>query len=166
MENYVHNSDPNYYITNCSSTNCGSYALNIEGWLDADADFENEVGDISSWVINMAEEGYEENEINEYYANAIVESLLTSFGDELIHLDDLVSLPDSKNELIAFRTFCFYYEDDGWADFDFHFKVFRDGKWMEKNGHGPVHECDLEDWSYDCWTDYNSTVHFFLHKIA
>ena len=68
--------------------------------------------------------------------------------------------PKQNEELISFATFAYYSEEEGDSNYDFHFKVFRDGKWMEKNGWGPVHECSEWDWG-----DYISDVYYLIHKI-
>ena len=78
MAYYTHNTNPNYYKENCGFSNCGSYAFNIEEWYDADNGFEWEVGDIDSWVIEMAA-NYSDEEISEMYSKAVVEQIFDDF---------------------------------------------------------------------------------------
>lgn len=162
MEYFTRNSDPDYYEKNCGSSNCGSYAFNIKEWYDADHDFSDEVGDVFDWIRDMAE-SYDNDEISDIYAEAVAETILNDFEGEIRELDEEDSIIDFDEELIAFRTFCIY-DDDGWTNFDFHFKVFRDGGWKEKCGSSEVRFCTLEDWTNGINT-YTSKVYYFAHKV-
>ena len=90
--------------------------------------------------------------------------MLIEFADELRILnsekDDLLA----DEELIAFRTYCIYDEEEGWEPcpvWDFHFRVFRDGRWQEKQGSWPVNDCcDMDDWGR-----YDSEIFYFAHKV-
>ena len=164
MEYYTHNSDPEYYDTHRSSANCGSYAFNIKEWYDADSGFCDDVGDIFDWVKEMVYEGYSDEEISDIYAEGIIPKILNDFVGEIREVRDESSPLESNEELVALRTFC-YYDDDGWSDFDFHFKVLRDGCWMEKCGNGEVRFCTLDDWANGSLAYISKTI-FFAHKAA
>ena len=163
MAYYTHNTNPNYYKENYAFSNCGSYAFNIEEWYDADNGFEWEVGNIDSWVTEMATY-YSDEEISEMYSKAVVEQIFDDFDEEIRELSSESDPLLPNEELVAFRGYCEYFEDSGDSDYDFHFKVFRDGQWMEKCGSCPVQPCTLEDWSYDYRT-YNSKTYFFAHAV-
>ena len=93
------------------------------------------------------------------YGTILIESMLEEFGDEL-QLCDGRPPTTSDVELIAFNTWC-HWEDGYDTDFDFHFRVYRDGKWMEKSGYLEVNECELDEWG-----KYNGDVSFFYHRIG
>ena len=156
---YTRNSDLKYYETNRTEVNCGSYALRLNEWYDLDTVFEDRMGYyIDEWISEKGKEGYSDYEISTMYGDILVEAMLENMADELEQCDGAPPTTDDE-ELIAFCTFC-YCENTQWPDFDYHFKVFRDGKWMEKIGTGPVHECDEFDWG-----DYIGDVTYFYHKL-
>ena len=157
---YARNSDPQYYIDNYRYANCGSYALRVEGWYDADEFFENRYGDIFDWIDNCYYNGWSNDEMSEFYADVLVGGILDEFENELRLLNDEDDELFEGEELIAFRT---YAGADEWEDydFDFHFKVYRDGCWREKMGWCPCEECTLEDWG-----KYISSTTYFAHKIV
>lgn len=158
--NYTRNSDLTYYETHRHNANCGSYALRLNEWYELDDKFEDKMGYyIDEWIEEMNENGYSDFEISTIYADTLVECMLEEFEGEL---EVCNGRPPSASsvELIAFATFC-YYEDCGHADFDYHFKVLRDGKWMEKCGMDKVRECTEDEWG-----DYISDVTYFYHRIG
>lgn len=151
---YKRNNDLNYYYDNPNSANCGSYALRLEGWYDPEDYFYEKNGDIDDWAREMLE-NYDIYDVSNFYAEDLVEGMLKEFDGELRLIVDYNEVK-SNEELILFCTF---YEEEGF--YDFHFKVFRNGKWMEKNGTGEVHETNDNDWG-----EYISDVWCFAHKIA
>lgn len=164
MEYYTRNSDPKYYETHQGISNCGSYAFNIKEWYDADSDFEDNVGDIFMWIKDMVYEGYSDEEISDIYAEEIVPKILDDFDGEVREIDGENSPLAPNEELVALRTFC-YYDEDGWCNYDFHFKVFRDSRWMEKCGDTAVRFCTLDDWTTGINTYISKTI-FFAHRIS
>lgn len=157
--NYTRNSDIKFYEEKPWETNCGSYALRLNEWYELDNLFEDVVGSyVDEWIEDQNKMGHSDFEISCIYGEILVECILNEFEGELEICDGLP--PSTSNvELIAFNTFC-YYEDTGYADFDYHFKVLRDGTWKEKCGAGPVRECDEDEWG-----DYIGDVIYFYHKI-
>ena len=156
---YTHNSDLNYYKNHPEETNCGSFALRLKEWYLPETDFEKEVGDIEKWILTMAKEGYNEVELSDIYLDAIVTQILKDFEGEIEICDGRAPYTEEK-ELIALSTYCFWDYDYSWADWDFHFKVFRDGVWQEKHGDMKVEECDLEEWDR-----YIGDIIYFYHRI-
>ena len=95
--------------------------------------------------------------LNEFNCHNL-EQIKKDFGDDIIICNG--EKPTTNDvELIAYATSCMYDLDDEWADCDFHFKVFRNNHWQQKNGSGPVNSCELNDWG-----KYNSDVIYFYHK--
>lgn len=156
---YTRNSDLSYYETHRYCANCGSYALRLNEWYDLDYYFEDVTGYyIDEWITEKSEEGYNDYEISTMYGEILVQGILEEFKGELELCDGWPPKTDNV-ELIAFSTYC-YANSSKYSDYDYHFKVFRDGKWMEKCGTQPVEEC-TEDW----WGDYIGDVFYFYHKI-
>lgn len=157
---YTRNSDLTYYNDEQYYTNCGSYALRLNEWYDLDEYFEETTGYyIDEWIGKKNEEGYNDYEISTMYGDILVDGILEDFKGELEICGG--QPPESTDiELIAFSTFC-YAECCRFPDYDYHFKVLRDGKWMEKCGSGPVEECTENGWG-----DYIGDVTYFYHKIG
>lgn len=156
---YTRNRDLNYYNTDCSRANCGSYALRLNEWYDPEDYVERIVGNTYDWIEELYINGYSEWEIATIYGEIMSEGILREFSGELESCEGEI-IEDDSVELIALCTWCIYEEDVG-SDWDFHFKVYRDGKWMEKNGVFPVHECSEDDWGR-----YNSDVFYFYHWLG
>lgn len=156
----VANSDQNYYEDNYTSTNCGSYAFNIKDWYDADRAFENENGYAHIWMEELFDKGLSDLEVSNLYIAELLDGIVADFKGE-VQLLDSIPILKSNEELIAFRAFCRWDEIMDEVDFDWHFKVYRDGHWREKNGSGLVSECRLQDWEYEDEMNYISKVYFF-----
>lgn len=154
---YTRNSDLSYYIEHPRRTNCGSYALRLNEWYSPDEYFEDINGDIYDWIEEMSKNGYDDLDISNMFKDVLIDGMLIEFKGELELCD---GQPPATNdvELIAFNTFCIY--DDIGPDYDFHFKVLRDGLWMEKCGNDEVKECDENDWDV-----YIGDVVYLYHKI-
>ena len=157
---YTRNSDLTYYETHRYEANCGSYALRLNEWYDLDYYFEDVTGYyIDEWITEKSEEGYNDYEISTMYGDILVQGILEEFDGELEICGGWPPKTDDV-ELIAFSTYC-YANSSKYSDYDYHFKVLRDGKWMEKCGSGPVEEC-----TEDGWGDYIGDVTYFYHKIG
>ena len=156
---YTHNSDLSHYDKCYRSTNCGSYALRLNEWYHLNELFENVTGSFTDdWVTDMGNEGLTDYEISCIYEDILVDCLLNDFEGEL-KLCTGNKPKDPNIELIAFNTFC-YYDAGGYSDYDFHFKVFRDGVWKEKCGALKVRECEEDDWG-----EYIGETIYFYHRI-
>ena len=155
---YTRNRDLNYYDAYRGRANCGSYALRLNEWYDPEDYVEDLTGDICDWLEELGEEGYSEYEIACIYGDTLLDGILIDFDGE-IELCDGRPPNTSDVELIAFNTWCC--AEDGMIDRDFHFKVFRNGRWMEKNGHNEVHECEEDDWG-----KYMGDPIYMYHRIG
>ena len=156
---YERNHDPEYYESHRNYANCGSFALNLKGWYDPEDYFYDREGYAADWIEELYTNGYNEEEISNLYAEILVEGMLEEFRGELRELTPTNWRINPSEELVEFRTFC-YYDEEGCANWDFHFKVLRDGLWMEKNGSGPVHCCEEDEWG-----DYISDTFYFAHWL-
>lgn len=161
---YTKNTNPNFYEENECSSNCGSFAFNVEEWYDPEQDFILDVGYIDEWMIEMVESGYNCDEVADMYAESLAESVMRDFEGEVREVFYPAEV-EPNEELIAFRGYCRYESGEDWVpDYDFHFKVLRDGIWQEKCGHYPVKFCTEDDWTYMTRT-YNSETIYFAHQI-
>ena len=154
---YSRNTNLDYYIDEQEYTNCGSYALRLNEWYDPEDYFERRIGNICDWIGDQTDAGYSDEEISNIYGEILFEGISEEFANEIELWNGMPPAPGT--ELIAFNTFC-RWDDDWGADWDFHFKVLRDGKWMEKCGPLPVEECDEYDWGR-----YIGTPIYFCHRI-
>jgi hypothetical protein len=161
---YTKNSDPNYFEENEAWSNCGSFAFNIEEWYDPECDFEIDVGYIGDWMMEMVDNGYSCDEVADIYTERLVESVLNDFFGEVREVCFPSEIQENE-ELIALRGCCRYEtNEDNYPDYDFHFKVLRNGIWQEKCGQLPVKFCTEDDWTYMTRT-YNSETIYFAHQI-
>lgn len=164
---YTANNDPIYYESNRSTTNCGSFALRLKEWYDNEVD--EYMGGIEQWCLELLEEGIPDEEIPDMIAETYLDRLRAEFGNSvrlMSKLDHATMLKaTSRNfneELIAFRIYVPVedWDPEEYLEFDFHFKVWRNGHWMEKNGGGAVHECSIDNWG-----KYNSSTFFLIHHF-
>ena len=152
---YTRNTDPTYYYKNSGAVNCGSFALRLNEWYEPEEDYD----EIYDWIIGMSWD-YDDYEISNLYADIIIDRILSDFSDE-IEICDGRAPSTSDTELIAFATFCEYDESEEYCNWDFHFKVFRNGIWQQKCGCFPPEFCELDEWGR-----YTSKVTYFYHKIG
>lgn len=147
--------------TKSNSYNCGGYALRTYSWY---LPYEDE--DELNWEVSCYD--FEDEEdlltvLTERCVEKIAEDFRGSIRCFVAYPE--ISYDPAQYELIAFRVSADlndFYECEDW---DFHFKVLRDGRWMEKNGSESIHECDEDDWDGPGYF-YNGDTVYFLHKIA
>ena len=152
---YTRNTDPTYYQKHSGAANCGSFAFRLNEWYEPTEDYD----EINDWLTEMGW-NYDDNELADMYADILIDKILEDFAGEIEPCDGRA--PSTKDtELIAFATFCYYDTDEDYCDWDFHFKVFRDGIWQQKCGCFKPEFCELEEWGR-----YNSKVSFFYHTIG
>lgn len=159
MCSYTKNNDPNYFDEYPDEGNCGSFALNVREWYVSDRDFDN-----TTIADDMLSYGEDIDDVLEYLTERNVAQILEDFEDEirLVFSEDEV---EDNEELIAFRLGVFEYCEE--IDTDFHFKVKRNGCWMEKRGSTEVRFCELEE--DDIWisstAQYNGPLVFLAKTI-
>lgn len=156
------NRDPNYFQDNRYHTNCGSFAFNICDWYGPDGSFDE---DDTTLAVELADE-YDMSDID------ILETLFER-NVEQIHLDfDVIDVdkdykPKEGEDLVAFRM-CVnrtFYDDE--LIVDYHFRVKRNGKWLEKCGSGPVKEVvnyNEEPWLISEELIYWGPIAYFVKK--
>ena len=120
---YTRNHDPNYFEECQSFANCGSFAFIVEEWYSPDEYFEDDMGQtIEQWIDRCVWNGWDVYDMSNEFAGILVNYILNDFDDVRYLIWEGEIQPDE--ELIAVRTFV-----DTEGDWDFHFKVFRDGLW-------------------------------------
>ena len=153
---YTKNSNPNHYIEHEYETNCGSYALRIQEWYEVDFDMQ-------VYALQMKDEGADDEEIYWTITDEATILLLYEFENELRQLTGADDFIADNEELIAFRISLETWDDYG---ADFHFRVFRGGKWMEKCGCQEVRECEFEEDSWETGLIYEGPIVYFAHQIS
>lgn len=157
--NYTRNHNPNYYEECQHYANCGSFAFQIEEWYSPDEYFEDNEGIcVENWICEGLESGCDEFDLSDGLAEILTNYILNDF-DDVRYMWSPAELQDNE-ELIAFRTFV-----DSDYNWDFHFKVFRDGRWQEKCGSDPIRFCDEWDWNNGA-LEYISSTYYFARNLA
>ena len=155
---YTRNHNPKYFEEHQYYANCGSFALNIEEWYSPDEYFESDMGmTVEEWIENCIYNGYDEYDASDEFTNILVCYIMNDFHE--VRIVERASELQSNEELIAFRTFV-----DFEGNWDFHFKVLRNGMWLEKCGGDPVRFCEKDDW-HNGILDYISNTVYFARKI-
>ena len=155
---YTRNHNPNYFDECQRFANCGSFAFNIEEWYSPDEYFEEDTGYcVEEWIDHCVWNGWDEYDMSDAFADMLVKYILLDFDD--VRTVSYAADVKSNEELIAFRTFVTC--EGGW---DFHFKVLRDGMWLEKCGVDPVRFCEKDDW-HNGLMEYISTTIYFARKL-
>lgn len=144
--------------------NCGSYAFNLDEWYHPGCLCgEDEEGELFDCLDFWSEEGCDDDELADKLADLYLERVKNDFEDKIvisILKPDLEAL-DKDMEVIAFRAGAYEFNSD--FDYDFHFKVYRDGRWFEKRGFEPIRPTSLDEWSGSIY--YNSQTFYITHKI-
>ena len=160
-----YNTDPNFWNEPRSQCNCGSLAFNLDEWYHPGAltyiDSETELYDyLESCNENYIDDDELANELAELYLSRII----ADFGDQItepttrkISEEEV----DEGEEIIAFRAGAYEWGDD--FDYDFHFKVYRDGEWIEKLGGGAIELTTPYNWDGSMY--YNSETFYFIHRL-
>ncbi len=166
---------PNFWSKHHSSLNCGSFALNLLKWYvpydEEDNGFENRIDAIVEYI----RQGDTADEVYKKIINADVRYILWQFSDVLtpITYEQMLALP-KETTIVAYRIGIVF--DGDWEDVDacdvdedFHFKVRRNGQWMEKQGHHEVRHCELnpdEPWPLRFGKElkYDSDIQYFIYN--
>ena len=157
----------NKWNTDCYKYNCGGLALGTYSWYlpyDLDGDDDEEQLIVKDWH----EAGYSEKEICQMLTDQYVEYMLNDFGGRLQILHDVHEAAPTDT-IIMFRVGVSIMEVEGWDedddeldmyyDTDFHFRVRRNGHWIEKMGDRPI---SISSEDYDLWEgcalNYNGPI--------
>jgi hypothetical protein len=153
--------------TNIDDYNCGGFALRTFSWYKPYT-FERE--DIVDIIVDLECQGYNYDYVTNKLLDIFEQQMLEDFSD--LERVDYGYEPAEDEDFIAFRVFydieidnsCDEPEVD-FFDYDFHYRVFRDGEWLEKNGGGEIREA-YGDWqTYDGYC-YDSEVRYYIKKIG
>ena len=162
---FEQNRDPNYFKEHQSDTNCGSFAFNICEWYCPDENFDEDDYALALTLIEGS--GMNEEDVIELLLNRNMEQIHKDF--KVKDVDGMDYSLKKDEELIAFRM-CVnrsFWEDD--LVVDYHFRVKRNGKWMEKCGCGSVREIegyDEEPWVISESNVYSGPIAYFVRKCS
>ena len=165
-----YNRDPNFWNQKQAHCNCGSLAFNLNDWYHpgslTHSDNEGEIYEyFNIWIY---EDGiYNDDELSDLLAQFYLERMQRDFGSYMSEPTVIpIETPLAPNEeLIAFRAGAYVWTSDGTEDYDydFHFKVYRNGEWIEKRGPGSVNPCSIDNWDGSMY--YNSETYYFIHRF-
>lgn len=166
-----YNRDPNFWNQKQIDCNCGSLAFSLDGWYHPGSLMHIDDSDeIYDYLLLWTDEDgiYNDDELSNLLADLYLERIEEDFGPDITPPTITpIDPPREKNkELIAFRAgaYVWGYKDSRDFDYDFHFKVYRDGEWIEKNGSGPVNLCSIDNWDGSMY--YNSDTYYFIHTFS
>ena len=156
-----------FWKENHEDCNCGSYAFNLDEWYHPGClcgeDSQDELLDsLECWFAENCDDDELADKLADFYLNRIKDDFVDKITISICEPN--VELLDNNVEVIAFRAGVYefgYYEPD--FDYDFHFKVYRDGHWFEKRGFEPVRLTSLDEWSGSIY--YNSQTFYITHQI-
>jgi len=163
--------------TSFDNFNCAGYALKTYSWYHPYKFFAWE------YIEDKLEEGFTRDEIVEDLLEVSKAQMLEDFKNlRYIEAADynrgaaveskLLSQLADDEELIAFRIGLeiddtFDYEDKPIVeDYDFHYRVFRNGHWCEKLGDGDLESCKFTEGIWDGFCVYDSPIYYFAMKAA
>ena len=163
---------PGFWAKHHYYLNCGSFALNVMEWY---VPYDNECEDRMGAMVDYIRQGDTADEVYEKIMDADVKFMLWQFSDILVPIsyEKMLTLP-KETTVIAYRIGIVF--DGDWEDVDicdidedFHFKVRRNGQWMEKQGHREVRFCELnpdEPWPIrsDRELKYDSEIKYFIYN--
>ena len=164
---FVANHDPNYFKENSFHTNCGSYAFNIREWYGPDDKFDEDDIELGN---RLYKEGLlDVEDILDLLYRRDVKQILKDFKLVQVANQNVTLRPNE--ELIAFRL-CVNPDaptEEEPLYIDYHFRVKRNGHWMEKQG---CHEIKMVDnYSEDPWEVseeliYTGPIAYFVKKAS
>ena len=150
--------------------NCGSYAFNLNEWYNPGCmcgRYNNFDDDVLYLLDCWHEGGADDDDLANDLASFYLDKIKNDFGDEvrIVFESKLPTLVNEGEEVIAFRAGAYAWEGYNCSsfDYDFHFKVLRNGHWFEKCGGGLVQETNLDEWTTSIY--YNSETFFIIHRL-
>lgn len=157
------------YNTKCFDYNCGGFALRTFSWIYPERNINNLIEGYSERedvILDWSEKELDKEDFYELILKRDIKELLSLIPNlELFRGNPETYEEKDGEELIAYRIFV---KDDDAEDNDFHFKVLRDGKWVEKNGGNGI-RFSREPWFDESWKTinffYDSKTIYFINKI-
>lgn len=158
--------------------NCGGYALRTFSWYHPYKFF------AWDYIEELLKRGYDRDEIVDKILEFSCGNMQEDFGDKMRLIDytdhnrgkaveeKLLKQLQENEELIAFRIgleiddTCDYEDQPVVEDYDFHYRVYRDGCWKEKIGNGEIDNCDFTEDAWDGYCIYDSPIYYFAMKAA
>lgn len=167
---YKRNTNPKLYEEDEYGTNCGSFALGVEGWYCPyieDDDVDDELWQYTEyerlhWIEELVYEGHDREDIMLDIIEKDFEFVLKTcpwlepIDEEEINDTDRIIAYRLSMEIPGERG-----EFDADEDMDFHFRVMIDGEWWEKNGATAIHKVEDPDvWEVDDWLVYDGPIRY------
>lgn len=155
--------------------NCGGYALQTFSW------YKPYEFDSYDYIYELLAQGYSEEEITERILEVSRDNMEWDFGDKIRFIrtdyfsrentqEELLNQLEENEELIAFRIGLEIddcdYDNPVIVDYDFHYRVYRNGSWSEKMGNESITPCDFEEDYWDGFCIYDSPIYYFAMKVA
>lgn len=150
--------------------NCGSYAFNLDEWYCPgylSGTYDDDDCEIPIFLGYCEDDGMTEDELANQLAGFYLDKIKKDFKDSIRILCEQPRIVDLKDneELIAFRAGAYSWGGCNCSsyDYDFHFKVYRDGRWLEKKGSLAINFTTLDDWMGSLY--YNSETFYIIHRF-
>ena len=150
--------------------NCGSYAFNLNEWYHPGCmcGRYNDCNDDVLYLLDCWHEGgADDDDLANDLASFYLDKIKNDFGDEvrIVFASELPTSVNEGEEVVAFRAGAYAWEGYNCSsfDYDFHFKVLRNGHWFEKCGSGLIQETNLDEWTTSIY--YNSKTFFIIHRL-
>lgn len=150
--------------------NCGSYALNSNIWITP---FDEDIDDRIEFIWDMLNSGLGLEETRDLILNLDCAYIRDNFNLKEISFKNFMALAP-ETEVIAYRIFLkvnIPKDEEGEIDicdidYDFHFRVRKEGRWVEKCGEEPIGfvvDSENEEWDVFPLT-YSSQIRYFIKK--
>ena len=147
--------------------NCGGYALKTFSWY-CPYEFDEDTHPYDSnldWMESLLyQNGLTIEEATEEILWGNVNKMLEDFAEKLrvVQKDEHLK---ADEELIAYRLSVM--KDEKWVEeMDFHYAVFREGKWKHKLGRDKIRPFKFTEESWETsYFIYNSPIVYLAHKI-
>ena len=150
--------------------NCGSYAFNLDEWYHPGCicgRYDDCDDDVITFLDSWSDEGIDDDELANELASFYLDKIENDFEGEIriVHDFELPTYVCPGEEVIAFRAGAYAWKGYNCSsfDYDFHFKVLRDGHWFEKRGSEPIRATNLNEWTASIY--YNSETFFIIHRL-
>ena len=142
--------------TSINNYNCAGWALKTFCWFSP-YNKKDMMNRFDSLYYTDADSIKQEeiSEIEDRFFWEDVDYLLNTFKN--LKIIDSIDEVDNNDTVIAYRIGVFKFANE--LDYDFHFKVRRKGKWSEKTGGFPPHECEEEE-VFDAWINPYDDFHY------
>lgn len=152
----------NFWESGIPWLNCGSFALGVDEWFTP---YEDRMGVGENKLFYNIEDEISYRLAEGLSLEETYEALLDEDSHEILNKCPwcrLVSTVEAKKHttnIVAYRLAIVVDDDGEVLDYDFHFRLLKDGVWCEKCGGRPTRECREQDWNiFEKPWDTNSNI--------